>query len=659
MPADHKPFYIDLDEQQFRDFARAIPLMEDEALMLESYARLAAQHDTTAFSTARLTDLIMARGSDENIAKLKTLPNVRRLITQTAYPLREKKFIEADFEGGEVLRIRLCDPAVLFIEEYYAQMLANAAMPFPDEEMVRKFLLPKNHIEVPVSEIAGGSNHRLHEEKRLILFRFADVVQAVCATGSTLDAMIEICLVKLRTVIANSAQNRLAEDLVKDMRNIMPQKTSNVERIMRILSHSESESPLYLVNMANRLAAYFALDKDKRGMVPLLQAARLIEAFKGYEAWLESEKSNKQKLGESSKKLLNMMADYPALLNREGITQKILKGSAGMEVVASLLTQSETELVVENMLTEYTVFQDDERELLPALLRFRMHEEDFFIHREALLIFFESERRRVRGELMARFRRMWHALMLRDQNRPSMEFDEFFADDVEKYVKAHEPVFTTLLQNPQAILNAFHINSRHPMSAKLQDLYFFAGRDRIIFRPVHSLLELSRRDIYATVRSELPFLYRFPLLRWLAALFGLIATQQSATTRHEEAPVKSGTHAANTDWHRALNMAETRLIGEKNAKDVMARAVELWNIKIGDTRSQLSERIDSEIAQRAKRLYSMTRKLPEITQGFLSSEISNAAAQIVHKYANETADTRALTQYAQLYLIDQLKSIHG
>lgn len=659
MSADNKPFYIDLNEQQFRDFARGIPLMEDEALMLESYARYAAQNDTISFSAARLTDFLLARGNAENIAKLKTLPNVRRLIAQTAYPLREKKFIDADFDGNEVLRIRLTDPAVLFLEEYYGQMLSNAAMPFPDEEMVRKFLLPNNHVDIPVAEISGGANHHVREEKRLILFRFGDVTQAVCATGSTIDPMLEICFLKLRNVVANSAQNRLAEDLVKDMQSIMPQKTSNVERILRILSHNESEVPLYIVNLANRLAAYFTIDKDKRGMSTLLQAARLVEAFKGYEAWLESERNNKDRLRENSQKLLNMMADYPALLNREGIIQKVVKGSAGREIMASLLNQAEIELVVQDMLTEYTVFQADERALLPALLRFRMHEEEFFIHREALLIFFESERKRVRSAMLARFRKMWYALMLRNESRSSMEFDEFFAEDVEKYVKAHEPVFTMLLQNPQAILNAFHIVSRHPMSANLQELYFFAGKDRVIFRPVHSLLELVRKDIYAAVRAELPFLYRYPLLRWLATLFGFLSNDQPSPVRAEEPPIRTATSSADTDWHRALNMAETRLIGEKNATEMISKYAELWNIKLGDTRRQLSERVDSEIAQRAKRLYSMTRKLPEITQSFLSGEISNAATQIVRKYGNEIADTRALTQYVQLSLIEQLKSIHS
>jgi hypothetical protein len=55
----------------------------------------------------------------------------------------------------------------------------------------------------------------------------------------------------------------------------------------------------------------------------------------------------------------------------------------------------------------------------------------------------------------------------------------------------------------------------------------------------------------------------------------------------------------------------------------------------------------------------MTRKLPEITQSFLSGEISNVATQIVRKYGNETADTRALSNYVQLSLIEQLKSIHN
>jgi hypothetical protein len=409
VPSDSKPFYIDLDAAAFREFARSIPLLEDELLMLESYARYAQENDTVQFSSARVTDSLISRGQTENILKLKTLPNVRRLITQTAYGLRDKRFIDIEVDGGEVLRIRLTDPAAIFIEEAYAQMVSNSALPYPDEEMLRKYILPVNHIEIPISELASGANHRLKEEKRIIILRFSDVPQQVCASAATLDTMLEVSFLKLKNVIAASAQNRLGEDLVKDMQSIMPQKTSTVERIMRILSHSESESPLYFVNLANRLAAYFSIDKDKKGMGTLIQAARIVEGFKGYEAWLESEKNNRDKLRENSVKLLNMMADYPALLNRADIIQKVVKGSSGLEVMASILNANEIENVVQEMLSEHTVFQAEERELLPALLKFRLHDEEFFIHREALLIFFESERKRVRAELLARFRKMWYA----------------------------------------------------------------------------------------------------------------------------------------------------------------------------------------------------------------------------------------------------------
>ncbi|MBN8222399.1 MAG: hypothetical protein J0L53_15865, partial [Spirochaetes bacterium] len=512
MASDSKPFYLDLDATQFREFGRAIPLLEDELVVLESYARFARENDTVAFSAARVTDSLLARGQEENLQKLKTLPNVRRLISQTAYPLRDKKFIEIEADGGEILRIKLTDPAVLFLEDYYGQMQSNAALPYPDDEIMRRYLVPENQIEIPVQDLAAGSNHRLKEEKRLIVLRFADVPMPVIVSASTIDILMEVSLMKLKNVIMTAAQNRLGEDLVKDMQNIMPQKSTSIERITHILSHNEAEIPLYFVNLANRLAAYFTIDKDKKGMLTLIQAARIVEAFKGYEAWLESEKSNRDKVRENALKLLNMMADFPALLNRPDIIQKVVKGTSGLEVMASILNASEIETVVQEMLAEFSVFQAEERELLPALLKFRLNDEEFFIHREAVLIFFESERKRVRAELLARFRKMWYALMLKNESRSAMEFDEFFAEDVAKYVKNQEPVFSALLMNPQAIINAFHVISRHPVSTNLQETYFIVG-NRVIFKPIHMLLELSRRDIYARVRAELPFLYRYPLLR--------------------------------------------------------------------------------------------------------------------------------------------------
>lgn len=657
--SESKPFYLDLDATAFRDFARSVPLGEDETLVLESYARHASENDTIAFSASRVTDTLLARGQDENLAKLKTLPNVRRLIAQTAYSLRDKKFIEVDMEAGEVLKVKLTDPAVIFLEDYYSQMISNAALNFPDEELMKRFLMPMNRADVPVHEISQGMNHRFKEEKRIMVFRFNEVSQGVCATAGTLDMMLEVSYLKLKNIILASAQNRLGEDLVKDMQNIMPQKSSSVERMLRILSRAENEVPLYFVNLANRLAAYFIVDKEKRGMIPLIQAAKLVEGFKGYEAWLESEKNNEDKLRENGLKLLNMMADFPALLNKADIIQKVVNGATGLEVMASVLSPGEIDQVVQQMLVEFSVFKAEERELLPALLKFKLQDEDFFIHREALLLYFESERKRVRAEMLARFRKIWFALMLKDESRSAMEFDEFFSDDVEKYVKNNEPIFSALLLNPQAIINAFHVISRHPVSAALQELYFIVG-NRVIFKPVHSLLELNRREIYSRVRAELPFLYRFPLLRWLAALLGIIGPPQAAIPEKEESPAKFvGTVNRDTDWHRALHMVETRLIGENSALQMIQKYADLWNIKLGDARKQLEQRVDGEIAIKAKRLYSMTRKLPEITQSFLSNEISNAATQIVRKFGNDAADSRAFNQYSQLSLIEQLKAIHG
>jgi hypothetical protein len=96
--SETKPFYLELDAQQFKDFARSVPLLEDELLMLESYARYAQEEDAIQFSTARVTDSLLARGAAENLQKLKTLPNVRRLMSQTAFS--DKQFIEVDVRAA-------------------------------------------------------------------------------------------------------------------------------------------------------------------------------------------------------------------------------------------------------------------------------------------------------------------------------------------------------------------------------------------------------------------------------------------------------------------------------------------------------------------------------------------------------------------------------
>ncbi|MBV6494290.1 MAG: hypothetical protein LDLANPLL_02321 [Turneriella sp.] len=659
MAMETRPFYIDLNELEFREFAQKSLLLEDEFIVLEAYADYARANETLNFSAARVTDALVARGEEFNIPKLRTLPNVRRLMAQTAYTLRDKNFLDLDIEEGEVTKFYLKDPLEAFLNDYYSQMLSNLAMPFPDVESISKYLVPQNSIELPVSDIASGQDHRLQEEKRLIIFNFNEMSEKVCVTAKTIDNMLEVCFLKLKNVVISAAQNRLGEDLVKDMQHLMPQKTTSIERIGRILSRIENETPLYVVNLANRLAAYFTIDKEKKGMLTLIQAARLVEGFKSYDAWLESEKNNQNKIKENAMKIVNRMADFPELLSRNGIIQKVLQGASGLEGLKSILNANDTETMVNQMLADYTVFQADERELLPAIIKIRVGDEDFFIHREAVLIFFESERKRVRTELLSRFRKLWYALMLRNASRSSMEFDEFFAEDVAKYVRNHEPILSAFLSNPQLIVNAFHVVSRHAVSSNLQNHYFIFG-NRVIFKLVHSLLELDRREIYAQVRSELPFLFRYPFLRWLLSIFGIGSTnqQQEVEIVENEKPAHGQTVLQDTEWHRILAMVETKFIGEKNVSDTMRKLEDTWNLKLGDTRKQLQNRVQREIATRAKRLYSMTRKLPEVSQNFMANEVSNVASQIVRLIGNDSADRNALGKFVELGLLEELKTIH-
>ncbi|HRP68073.1 MAG TPA: hypothetical protein PLY93_00880 [Turneriella sp.] len=590
MALDTPPFYINLSPTEFREFAHNAGLLEDEYIVLEAYAVYARENDTLSFSAARITDSLVARGEEENIPKLRTLPNVRRLMTQTAYTLRDKNFLTMDIENGEILKIYLIDPIETLLSDYYLQMQSNSTMPFPEDDLLQKYITATNTVEVLLSESGGGTDERLQEEKRTIRLRFNESIPPVYVTSKTLDPLLDACFLKLKYVILNAAQNRLGEDLVKDMQHIMPQKTTTIDRINRILSRTESEAPLYIVNLANRLAAYFTIDKDKKGMMTLIQAARIIEAFKGYEAWIEAEKNNKDKLKENALKLASRMADFPELLTRSDIAQKIIRGAVGLENLSSSTPTNEVDALVNLMLADFTVFQAEERELLPMIVKVKISDEDFYIHREAVLIFFESERKRVRDELLARFRKMWYALMLRNESRSAMEFDEFFAEDVQKYIKNHEPVFSALLVNPQLIVNAFHVVSRHPINASLQETYFVFG-NRVIFRPLHSLLNLSRREILSRIRSELPFLFRYPFLRWLLSIFGIGSANAPPPVEHAESePVTHGqTVLQDTEWHRILTMVETKLIGEKSATEVMRKLQDMWNQKLGEARKQMDE----------------------------------------------------------------------
>jgi len=653
-----RPFYIDFDETQFRDFARTVPLTEDEALMLQSYSEYAAENDTTGFSLARITDFLVAKGAELNLPKIKSLPNVRRMISQTGYSLRDKNFIRLEIEGSEILRIQLIDPAKTFLEDYYSQMLANTTLPFPEEDAIRRYLIQGISVDVQIADVAQGMNPRLREEPKLIALVIADPPTRIFVSASTIDVMLEVCYLKLKNVLTASTSGRLGEDMVKEMTRVMPQKTSTVERMVQILSHNEAESPLYLVNLANRLAAYFSIDREKRGILTLMHAARIVEGFKGYEWWLESEKNNVEKIREYAIKLLGSMAEVPALISYEDIVQKIQSGASGLEGMTAVLNTDEIQKVVRLLITEFTMFQGTERELLPPLLKFTILDMDYFIHREALLIFFESERKRVRAELLSRFRKLWYAQLLKNELRSSMQYDEFFAQDVEKFVKENESTFIALMHNPQAMINAFFISSRHNVSQNLSEVYFLSTNNQL-FKPLHRLLELDRKTILSQVKSELPFVYRFPFLKWLAELFGLLKKPIINPVVNEEKKESYKTIGKDTTWHRTLNMVETKLLGEKNTESALKDLLDRWNIKLGDARRQFSEKVNAEIEMRAKRLYAMTRKLPEITQSFLAEETGNLANLVMRRFRAEAGDEKSLQQYAQIKIIDTLKHLNG
>ncbi|HRP68074.1 MAG TPA: hypothetical protein PLY93_00885 [Turneriella sp.] len=55
----------------------------------------------------------------------------------------------------------------------------------------------------------------------------------------------------------------------------------------------------------------------------------------------------------------------------------------------------------------------------------------------------------------------------------------------------------------------------------------------------------------------------------------------------------------------------------------------------------------------------MTRKLPEVSQNFMADEVINAASQIARRIGNDSSDQKALEQFTQLGLLEELKVIHG
>lgn len=649
------PHYVHLDESGQRILLESCGIRErDDLIIFRLLCEQASSADNPVILPEKFALKIVEWAENNNYTRLRLMQNCKRALTQLAMILGEKRVCEHVFEGAEIRRITLTDPNLVYLSDAYRDLEETAAADFPILESLKFQTGPDQIVPYDLRNQDFSVLPHYSQEGKICRIEFGESGRYVLCPPIRIPDLQNICMKKIRQYLNPALRSKLIEDLSKDMQYLMPEKTSNTDKIIRLINGQDQESPAYFMNLTNRLSSYLNIDKDKKGVMPVYISSKMLELIKIGE-------TNSSSVQEASKKRdsdIAQIVEYLSSLPRGFTISDLLALQSTAHSLLSLSEKYESrqfQTLIQELLEKNTVFSPDlteserQMELLPKLVKIKSASGDeFFIHRKSIGPFLDMERKRIRDELRNLFLTEWYQLMIMGKSKPVMKFDETFNTDLRKKIELKSPLFVSMLAQPQTVYNGFYIAGSKEQVTPMVNLYFYPGVKPLV-KAYHEILQLNRREIIEEVMRRLPWFVRFPLIRWILSLFGITFGREKALPVKESEQKIEGVSRSGTDaLRKAISDLEKNLTGDSSLPTRLTILENKWNIKIGEARLQFKDKIDQQISNRAKRLFVMLQRVPELQSAYVQREISNIAGLIVSDVKDEVREKDALKQYAEL-----------
>ncbi len=158
-----------------------------------------------------------------------------------------------------------------------------------------------------------------------------------------------------------------------------------------------------------------------------------------------------------------------------------------------------------------------EDEALPEVIRFKgSDDKEYHIRKESVLRYLIEALYEVSREFQDHYVGSFNKALQNDEKPKTMLEDQAFADDVDRRLKAEEPIVSGLLRYD---LLSVSVREQKPLKAAADEIGRILDPKNRTVRPAYEVLKLDRQELYRQAKVLLPFWQAFPVIRGLVKFF--------------------------------------------------------------------------------------------------------------------------------------------
>jgi len=613
-----------------------------------------------------------------NYAALRLGQTTKRVIQTFCSNLSKIHFCKLKYEDNEITGITLVEPQFEAVHALYKQMEQSPETPFPGDSQLAIPLQPTRVLELMCDKINNQFIEENIEKNKMVKIIFPELNSHIFITPRLMVQLPTLCIKKIGKYYSATARVRLLDAMLKPLEVMMPEKNLKVERVLKVLNLEEKESPMFYIHLTENIISKLKKEMRVPENMPVLQAASILKQFKLEQDDKDKDEKKDELAREDFLKVLNFIKQNPkphSLLE----LYHLREGEGASLRLAGSYDKNEFISFMDRFLEKFTQTKEsnDPTEMVPEIILLVDDESrETFIYREFLVSLIERERIKAKGEIHNALLDKWTHALQNFQNLPEMKKDSLFEAEVAKFINRKFRLLKFVAANPNLLFSIFKVYE-NDKDIKSKKQYYFAPREKPTLLPFFAMMELTRVDLYREAYAGLTFVYRFFLSRLILFIMRLFRSTDKKSDKESSIDEKDSEKAdsANQDKDdenqpdqseikKSVQIKVRKILPEieknyragGNIQEVLEELLNRWNIKVGEVRDILKEKVDKDTLERASSLYRMLLKSPNFSEESLHRELKNIAVDLVQNKYTDVHDKKALARYIVLSAIWILRS---
>ncbi|MBI9109090.1 MAG: hypothetical protein JEZ04_20265 [Spirochaetales bacterium] len=402
------------------------------------------------------------------------------------------------------------------VQSSYEKMESNSETPFPTEGSLDisipddrlQILQMPEHLSMAMSD-SGGI------DKKIIKLQFKGDIRPILTTGSIVNGRLLVLAVnKIRNYLAYKTNANfiyqkilpLCKQNTRALIEIIKMVQSNPGRAAKAMKKPDE----FVFTFWTQLCAFIRKElSDKENKTSqdegLLHSAVLINAFILYYRNLIIKKRQKE---EALKNVGEQLKKAPYHYTISDIYS--FKDKSGPFLDKKFKRDELHEFIAERGKLR-------ENENLPEIIKVKtVNNKLYYIHRSVFLTLVHSKATDAHDDYRKIYLDQWVSALKMYKSLPEMDSDEKFHADLENRIKKDDPLLYALLA-----YELLYLGLQESKNIKLKAVIEgWIDKGQHSTRPLPVVLNLTRRELYAEVKSIVPFWLTIPFFRKLAAIFG-------------------------------------------------------------------------------------------------------------------------------------------